>query len=92
MICLALLDVVRISFEHISVYQLHQIPLVCDHQELACTPKDPPRRVVMQEMSQIVFIRKCMELSPKQFENLRLWNRLKTAYVLFYLNTKSYMN
>ena len=36
-------------------YKFHQISLLCDHQELACTPKDPPRRVDMNEMSLICF-------------------------------------
>ena len=30
-------------------YKFHQISLLCDHQELACTPKDPHRRVDMNE-------------------------------------------
>ena len=47
------LDVVRILCKHVKLYQFHQIPLLCDHQELACTPKDPPRRVDMKEMSLI---------------------------------------
>ena len=34
-------------------YKFHQIPLLCDHHELARTPKDPPRRVDMNEMSLI---------------------------------------
>ena len=34
-------------------YQFHQIPLLCHHQELACTPKAPPRRVDMNERSLI---------------------------------------
>ena len=33
------------------LYRIHQIRLLCDHQELACTPKDPPWRVSMKEMS-----------------------------------------
>ena len=36
-------------------YQLHQVPLLCDHQELACTLEDPPRRVDVNEMSLISF-------------------------------------
>ena len=35
-------------------YRFHEIQLLCDHQELACTPKDPPRLVDMKEMSLIV--------------------------------------
>ena len=34
-------------------FQFHEIGLLCDHQELACTSKDPPRRVDMKEMSLI---------------------------------------
>ena len=34
-------------------YRFHEIALLCDHQELACTSKDPPRRVDMKEMSLI---------------------------------------
>ena len=49
------LDVVRILYKHVRFYQFHQIPLLCDHQELACTPKDPPRRVDMKEMNLIYF-------------------------------------
>ena len=33
------------------VFQIHQFQLLCDHQELAITPKGPPRRVSMKEMS-----------------------------------------
>ena len=25
-----------------TLYRIHQIRLLCDHQELACTPEDPP--------------------------------------------------
>ena len=35
--------------------KFHQISLLCYHQELACTPKDPPRRVDMNERSLIYF-------------------------------------
>ena len=38
-----------------SFYKCHQISFLCDHQELACTPKDPPRRVDMNERSLISF-------------------------------------
>ena len=31
-------------------FQLQQGQLLCDHHELARTPKDPPRRVNMNEM------------------------------------------
>ena len=79
------LDAARILYKHISFYQCHQIRFLCDHQELACTPKDPPRRVDMKEMCLLFFVRQFIELSTKPFENLLLWNRLKTAYVLWYL-------
>ena len=38
-----------------GLYKFHEISLLCDHQELACTPKDPPRRVNMNERSLISF-------------------------------------
>ena len=53
-----LLDVVRILYRHMMFYQFHQIPLLCDHRELACTPKDPPRRFDMNEMGLIFFYEK----------------------------------
>ena len=34
-------------------FQCREIGLLCDHQELACTSKDPPRRVDMKEMNLI---------------------------------------
>ena len=71
------------------VYQFHQTPVLCDHQDLACTPKDPPRRVDMKEIS--IFLRKLIDLSTKPFENLLLWDRLKTAYELLYVNQMNYM-
>ena len=92
---LKILDVVSILHKHVRSYQFHQIPLLCDHQELACTPKDPPRRVDMKEASLIVFrknVRKMIELPTKPFQNLLLWNRLKTAYGLLYLHEMNYMN
>ena len=48
------LDIVGILYKHIGFFQFHQIALLCDHQELACTSKDPPRRVDMKEMSLIL--------------------------------------
>ena len=36
-------------------YRFHEIHFLCDHQELACTPKDPPRQVNMKELSSISF-------------------------------------
>ena len=49
---------VIILFRHMRFHKFHQIPLSCDHQELACTPKDPPRRVDMNERSLIYFYKK----------------------------------
>ena len=43
------LDVVRILYTHVRFYQVHQMPQLCDHQELACTPKHPPRRVIAKK-------------------------------------------
>ena len=51
MTCFNLFDVVSMLYKHVRSYRFHQIPLLCDHQALACTPKDPPRRVDMKEMS-----------------------------------------
>ena len=34
-----------------KVFKTEQFQLLCDHQELSCTPKDPPGRVNMNEMS-----------------------------------------
>ena len=34
-----------------SVLKTQRVQNLCDHQELACTPKDPPRRVNMKETS-----------------------------------------
>ena len=49
------LEVVKTLYKHIRLYQLHQISFVCHHQELARTPKDPPRRVDMNERNLICF-------------------------------------
>ena len=48
-----LLDAVRLLYTRLRCYQFHQILLVvsCDNQELACTPKDPPRRADTRELS-----------------------------------------
>ena len=45
-------------YRHIRFHKIHQIPLLCYHQELACTPKDPPRRVDMKETGLISFYNK----------------------------------
>ena len=45
------LDVVGILYKHVRSYQFHQISFLCEHHDLACTLKDPPRRVDMNEMS-----------------------------------------
>ena len=34
-----------------TLFRIHQFQLLCDHQALACTPKGPPRRVSVKEMS-----------------------------------------
>ena len=62
-------DIVRISSQHIRFHQFHQVPLLCDHRALACTPKDQPRRIDINERSPISFYKKI--LSYRQ-------NRLKT--------------
>ena len=50
-----LLGVVGILYKHVRFCRFRQIALLCDHQELTCTSKDPPRRVDMKEMSLILF-------------------------------------
>ena len=50
------LDDVRILYKQVS-YQFHRTPLLCGHRELACTPKDPPRRVDKKEMSLVCLSR-----------------------------------
>ena len=79
-------DVVGILYKHVRFYRFHQIPFLCDHHELACTAKDPPRRVDMNESSLIFFIRKFIESSTEPFENPLFWNLLTTAYVFLYFN------
>ena len=32
-------------------WEIQQFQLLCDHQELACTPKNPPRQVSVNEMN-----------------------------------------
>ena len=51
------LDIVGILYKHVRFFQFHQIALLRDHQELACTSKDPPRRVDMKDMS-LIFLYK----------------------------------
>ena len=48
---LNLLDAVRLLYMRVRCYQFHQVLLSCDNQELACTPKDSPRRADTREMS-----------------------------------------
>ena len=43
------LDFVGILYKHVGFHEFHQIQFLCDHQELACTPKDPPQRLDMKE-------------------------------------------
>ena len=86
------LDVVGILYKHVRFFQFHQIALLCDHQELACTSKDPPRRVDMKEMSLICWGKNISWVIEKPFENLLLWHCLKTAYVLLYFYWMNHMN
>ena len=64
------------------VFRIHEFQLLCDHQALTCTPKDPPRRVCMQERSYRNIFRTFIELSIKPFENVLLrqlfvcWNNI----------------
>ena len=51
-------DVAGILYTHIRFYHFHQNTLLCDDQELACTPKDSPRRVDMNARSIISFHKK----------------------------------
>ena len=54
--CFEFLDFERLLEYFISTegfYQFHQISFLCHRHELACTPKDPPRRVDMKEMNLI---------------------------------------
>ena len=46
-------------------YQCHQIQLLCDRQELACTPIDPPRRADMKEVFLISFRKNCYQVIDK---------------------------
>ena len=66
------LDDVGIAYILERLYRIHQIQLLGDHQELACTPKDPPRRVSMTQMSFRFVMETFVELSTKPFENLLL--------------------
>ena len=53
-------------------FWMHQIQFACDHQKLACTPKDLPRRDSVKERS---FRHSyCIELSIAPFEQLFSWN------------------
>ena len=56
--CLNFSDVVRILYEHVSFHQFHRIPLSCDHQGLAYTPKDPPGRVDIKKISVFLCLKK----------------------------------
>ena len=71
------LNVVGILYKHIRFYKFHQIPLLCDRQELACTPKDPPRRVDMNEISLICFYNKNHWVINKNVWKPALWDLLE---------------
>ena len=92
MICLDFLNVVRRSYQHIRFDQLDPMPLLCDHQGLTCTPEDPNRSVDMKEIGLLFLISKHIEVSTKSFEQVLLRNRLKTAYMILYLNQMNCMN
>ena len=46
-----LTDVKKQAYMLERIFKTQQLQLLCDHHELACTPKDPLRRVNMKEMS-----------------------------------------
>ena len=73
---------------HKKVLSISSNPTLCDHQELACTPKDPSRRVDMKEMSLIrLCVRKIIELWTKLFETYSCGN-VWQPYMGFYILTK----
>ena len=82
---------VGILYKHVRLYQFHQISLLCDHHELACTLKDPSRRVDMKQTSPISFRKKIDWVIGKQsFENLLSWDILKPnmcSYSLIYFGS-----
>ena len=39
---LDVVDDVGVAYRQGGFYRIHQIQFLCDHQELAYTPKDPP--------------------------------------------------
>ena len=84
-------DVVRILYKHVRLYQFHQISLLYDHQELACTPKDPPRRAGIK-MSLTSFYKKMYWVVDKAVWKPSLVEQFKTAYVLLHLNEIDYIN
>ena len=88
---LKFLDVFWILHKHVNKYQFHQIPLLCNHQELACTPTAAPRRVDMKEMSLIVFRKKTYWVIAKTTWKTTLVERCETAYVLLNLAEMSHM-
>ena len=49
--CDFLAGVVIASIYARAGFRIHQFQLLCDHQELASTPKGPPGQVSMKEMS-----------------------------------------
>ena len=77
---------VRISYKHKRCYQFHNISLLFNHQGLACTPKDPPRRVDRNERSLISFYKTIYCVIDKTVWKPTLVKPFQTANVLFYLN------
>ena len=48
------------------LYRIHTKRLLCDHQELAYTPKGPPRRVSMRKIISEILMETFIELSQKK--------------------------
>ena len=65
------LDVVSVLYKHVRFYQFHQIPLLCDHQELACTPKDPPWRVDIKNESDFFDKKTMTALASRKKKHIR---------------------
>ena len=76
-------DVVGILYKHMRCYQFHQISILCDHQRLACTQKDPPRRVDMNEMSLISFRKNTDWIIDKTVWKLTLLEPLENRICAF---------
>ena len=83
------LDVVWISYKHIRLYRFHRIPLLCDHRELACTPKDPPRRFIWKNESTKLFsyIRTSIVFRQNSL-NTYCWRTVWKPHMCFYILIK----